>query len=139
VTVVVDASVAVKWSLDEPYSPEARRLLAPEWVLVAPDLLFAEVGSALWKRIRRGELTVDEARAVLIGLDRMALEVHPGRPLAAAAVEIASRLGRTVYDALYLALAVARRCRVVTADRRFYGAVSSTSLGSRVRWVEDIE
>jgi predicted nucleic acid-binding protein len=53
---VVDASVAVKWYLPEPESDAAGRLLDPEHDLIAPDLLFAEVGNALWKRWRRGEI-----------------------------------------------------------------------------------
>jgi predicted nucleic acid-binding protein len=52
-------------------------------------------------------------------------------------MELAITLDRSVYDSLYLALAVAQDCQLITADRKFYSAVSSSSLGSYVRWIED--
>ena len=47
--VVVDSSVAIKWFVEEPYSAEAHRLLEAyetgTLILLAPDLLYAEVGN----------------------------------------------------------------------------------------------
>ena len=48
-TLVVDASVAVKWFLPEADTPSAERLLAFAGPLHAPDLLRIEVASAVWK------------------------------------------------------------------------------------------
>jgi predicted nucleic acid-binding protein len=53
--IVVDASVAVKWFIHEPDRPAARRLLVPQSRLIAPDLIVAEVASAMWKRVVAGE------------------------------------------------------------------------------------
>jgi predicted nucleic acid-binding protein len=50
---------------------------------------------------------------------------------------IARRFDRTINDALYVALAEALGCRLVTADRRFYNALSGSPLGNRLVWVED--
>jgi predicted nucleic acid-binding protein len=55
IRLVVDASVAVKWVLKEPDSDAARRI-AEQAELLAPDLLWAELGSLLWRRQRQGEL-----------------------------------------------------------------------------------
>jgi len=55
----------------------------------------------------------------------------------AAALELAIVLDRTVYDCLYLALAVAQDVAVVTADRKFYAEVIESSLADHVQWVED--
>ncbi len=45
---VIDASVAVKWVIDEHGTPEALSLLRHR--LFAPDLLVAECAKVLWKR-----------------------------------------------------------------------------------------
>lgn len=44
---VVDASVAVKWIVHEEFSDSSARLLNADLTLIAPELLFAEVSSAL--------------------------------------------------------------------------------------------
>jgi hypothetical protein len=44
------------------------------------------------------------------------IEVHPVTPLVEPAFDIALATGRTVCDSIYLALAVALGCRLVTAD-----------------------
>jgi predicted nucleic acid-binding protein len=47
---VVNASVVIKWFVPEIYSDRARRLLAATHQYLSPDLLFPEVGNAIWKR-----------------------------------------------------------------------------------------
>ena len=84
-------------------------------------------------------MTRTEAAAILDGLDRTSLEVHSGRAFVATALDLALSLGPTVYDALYLALAISRHCPLVTADERFYRAVRSTALAAHVVWVDDVE
>ena len=56
---VVDASVAIKWFIDEPDSAEAAFLLRHP--LSAPDLLAPERANVLWKKVTRAELSLDEA------------------------------------------------------------------------------
>jgi predicted nucleic acid-binding protein len=59
-TLVVDASVAVKWVVEEPRTEEALLLRATSRLL-APDLLVAECANILWKKVQRQELTPQEA------------------------------------------------------------------------------
>ena len=60
---VVDASVVIKWHVTEVHSPAALRLLRDDApALHAPDLVFPEVGNILWKKVRRGDLTEEQAR-----------------------------------------------------------------------------
>ncbi|MBM3499582.1 MAG: type II toxin-antitoxin system VapC family toxin [Armatimonadetes bacterium] len=132
-TAVVDASVAVKWFLDEPGSLEARALLDGSRSLAVPDLIYAEVGNVLWKHVRRGTLTGEEAQAVLEGLGQAPWSVQSAASLVAAALEIAAQTGCTVYDGLYLALAIGRDGVLVTADRRLYERVETTELA---RYIE---
>lgn len=135
---VVDASVAVKWYLPEIHDTEARRLLVGELELFVPDLLFPEVGNILWKRVRFGEMLATEAEAVLESLGALPLTVSPSWPLALSALTIACQTQRTVYDSLYLALAVRESAVMVTADEKFYQALQATSLKSYLMWVEDL-
>ena len=51
---VVDASVAIKWFIDEPDSGEAVAVL--QHSISAPDLLAPECANILWKKVGRGEL-----------------------------------------------------------------------------------
>jgi predicted nucleic acid-binding protein len=62
---VVDASVVIKWFVPEIHSAAARRWLGASHDYVAPDLLFLEAGNAVWKKVRRKELDVTEARQLL--------------------------------------------------------------------------
>ena len=51
---VVDASVALKWFLDEPDSGLARGLITGGDELVAPGFLLLEAGNSLWLAQGRG-------------------------------------------------------------------------------------
>ncbi len=59
---VLDASVAIKWFVPKIYSNAARQLLASDHSFLVPDFFFAEVGNVLWKRVRRGDDTADNAQ-----------------------------------------------------------------------------
>lgn len=134
---VVDASVAVKWFVPEIHSAAASRLLDPEIVICAPDLIVSEFGNTLWKKMRRREITRREAEEILAAFDALPLEVYPSRVLLQAAFELATATDRTVYDSLYVALAVAQDCAVVTADRKLWSAVEASPLADHVHWIED--
>ena len=134
---VVDASVVIKWHVTEVHTDAALRLLRDDApALHVPDLVFPEVGNILWKKIRRGDLTEDQARGIAHLVAVAPLAVHPSAPLLEAALEIAIRTGRTVYDSLYVALAVQLDCRLVSADEKLYNALRDGPLGARILWVE---
>jgi|SRR5687767_14567067 len=137
IKVVVDASVAAKWFLPEIHSDAAVRLLDPEIVLCAPDLIVPEFGNILWKKIRRAEITRDEAGEILRAFGALPLELLASSTLLGAAFELAVELDRSVYDSLYLAAALAEECAMVTADAKFHSVLAAGSLASHVRWVED--
>ena len=120
---VVDASVVVKWFVPEIHSDTARRLLALPHEYVAPDLLFAETANTIWKKVRREELTADEGQQLVADIVRIAVGTVPCRALAEDALALANATGRTVYDSMYVALAVRLNTRSITADDRLEAAL----------------
>ena len=118
----MDASVVLKWFLPELDSPAAdillEKFLNNEAELIAPDLLLLEVASALWKRVvLRKELSTDEANLIYRDLLTLPLPLSPSGPLLETAFQWAMKLGHSVYDVLYCALAAERGCDFVTADQ----------------------
>lgn len=122
---VVDASVVVKWFVPEIHSDAARRLLSLPHTYLAPDLVFAETANVIWKKIRRGELTAEQGRQLVDDIGLIAVETVSCRSLAADAHELARTTGRTVYDAMYLALAARLETRMITADERLAAALTA--------------
>jgi predicted nucleic acid-binding protein len=114
---VIDASVAVKWVVEETGTPEALALRrGPD--LIAPELLVAECANILWKKVQRRQLTKEEALMAARLLQGAEIELLPIRSLLAVATEMAIELDHPAYDCLYLALAIANDCQFVTADER---------------------
>jgi predicted nucleic acid-binding protein len=123
---VVDASVAVKWFLPEENSDKALLVrdgfIREEYWLIVPDLMISEFGNVLWKN--RG--VIDEAMALDIITDLLGLGIPlvPADTIIARAYELARQYNRTVYDAMYLAVAEGRDCEMITADERLFTSVS---------------
>jgi predicted nucleic acid-binding protein len=129
--IVVDASVAVKWVVNEPRTEAALALRDEE--LIAPALWLAEAANALWRHVRLGELNRNQALARLSELETAPVASLPIEPHVAKALELATEAGHPVYDCVYLALALHQQARVVTDDRRFLAAAGRLNLGERVR------
>jgi predicted nucleic acid-binding protein len=117
---VIDASVAIKWVIDEPGTQQALLLRQHRHQLSAPDLLIPECANILWKKVRRQELTADEAMLAARLLQRTDVRLEPMRPLLEATTRLAIALDHPAYDCIYLALAQALACPLVTADERLH-------------------
>ncbi len=102
-----------------------------------PDLLYAEAGNALWKKLRRGDLREPEARRIIQAIRRAPFVVRPAKSLVARALELAHETGRTVYDSVYLALAIRHRCALIAADERLFNSVKSGPYAAHIRWLGD--
>lgn len=126
-TVIVDASVALKWVIMEPGSDAARRVLETE-TLAAPDLLFIECANVLRMKCRRGLVAAAETIAALGAIEATPIRSIATRSLAASALLIAADLDATAYDSLYLAAAVAERAVLVTADEAFFRAAAGHAM-----------
>ena len=115
---VIDASIAVKWVVEEDGTPEALAL-RQKAKLIAPELLVAECANILWKKFQRGELLKEEALLAARLLQGAEIELLPTRSLFEAATRMSIEIDHPAYDCLYLALAVEKNCQFVTADERF--------------------
>ncbi len=122
-TVVVDASVALKWLLPEPGRVAANALLeraaGGEVRLIGPPHLAVEVASALTRLCRRKLLMPDQARRLYRLYRRIAPGVVESEALTQSAMELALAHQLSVWEAVYLAMAVAEGGTMVTADQRF--------------------
>jgi predicted nucleic acid-binding protein len=130
---IVDASVAIKWFIDEPGSAAARRLWRYEPDLVAPDLIVPEVCNAAWRKVRLGESDPVQAKEIALRLRDGVLEFRATAPLAPRAIELALDLDHPVYDCFYMALADAEEVRLVTADQRLQSCLRNTAWSALVR------
>ena len=117
-TLVIDASIAVKWVVEEDSTAEALAL-RQNAKLIAPELLVAECADILWKKVQRRELLKEEALLAARLLQSAEIELLPTRFLFEAATRMSIEINHPAYDCLYLALAVATDCEFVTADERF--------------------
>ena len=115
--IVIDASVAVKWVVEEDGTTEALALL-DGGSLSAPDLLIPECANILWKKVRRSELQTDEAIMAARLLQRSDVEIVPTRGLMEEALKLSIDLDHAAYDCIYLSLALEKDWRFVTADER---------------------
>ena len=120
---VVDASVGVKWVVDEIGSEMATALVAGRRLLV-PDLFWVETANALASKVRRSELSRAQARDAWHDLTQAPVISRPATPDSLGpALGLAQDIGHPVYDCLYLSLALAEKCCVITADKRFADVV----------------
>lgn len=135
---VLDASVAGKWFLPagETLAVEAvallKRFAAGRLGLLVPDLFWPEVGNILWKASRSGRISMASAHEAAGALLECGLRTAPSRPLLGHAMEIAIDFERTVYEAIYVALAIESNHPFVTADERLANAMAAYF---PVRWL----
>ncbi|HWB53200.1 MAG TPA: type II toxin-antitoxin system VapC family toxin [Tepidisphaeraceae bacterium] len=126
---IVDSSVVAKWILPETDSAHAQELISEiqhsGGQLIVLDLAFPEVANAIWKRHRQKLLTADEAREFLGALSSAPVRVEAAMPLLPAAMDIAVRYDRAIYDALFVALSRQLNVSAITADEPLYNVVHS--------------
>jgi predicted nucleic acid-binding protein len=110
---------------------------AEEWIAalvgghvegLVPDLAFAEAANGLRGYVRAGALSDVDAQTKLALIVALPLRVASLRSLAGDALSAALELGVSVYDACYVALAIAADATLVTADRRLADVTPRSAL-----------
>jgi len=127
---VLDSSVALKWVLPEVDSGRAIRL-RDEYVnglheLRAPDIFQVEIANGLASAERQKRIQTGESAIFLNDILSAAPVLHSSSPLLIRAIEIAISAKQAVYDSIYVALAEAEGCELVTADVQFIRALSTS-------------
>lgn len=129
---VVDASVAAKWILPpvrETLTEEAVQLLGRyeqgQLRFIVPDFFWAELANVLWKAVRQGRLSKAGAAVGLAEMKDRNLPTVPSVSLLDEAFRIATAYDRSVYDSLYVALALISKGQLITADAKLANALAA--------------
>jgi predicted nucleic acid-binding protein len=120
-TLVVDASIAALWVLEQDGSAAAAAIRNEDG-LIAPSLVVSEICSAVWKAVRRGAVKRADALAAIDAALLPFDALMPTEDLRVRALELAIDFNHPVYDCFYLALAEREGCALVTADAKLIGA-----------------
>lgn len=143
-TYVMDASVGIKWVINEEHSSRADQLLNDKNRLLVPDRFYSEIANVLWKRTRRqkseDKISVSDARDGLqTVLGFLSLEPTPSADLVHDALEMALDMSCSSYDCEYVVLALRESALFVTADRKLYNAIGShPRFGPLVLWIDHV-
>lgn len=130
---VIDASVAAKWLFLEPGSDEAQELLNRFDYFYAPDLFQIELESIITKKVRKKELSLEEAPVKKSQSSKLPVRVINYQQLSDIAFDISTALPVTLYDACYIATAILTNAVFYTADERLVNGLSTTPLAKFVK------
>ena len=136
---VVDASVAVKWLVEEENSDLALRVLHSDHELLAPRLMATEMSHALTRKVSRGQLERSQVEAIAESIPEIVDSWADDEVIVPDAVRLSLALDLPIYDCVYLALALNEGGIMVTADVRFVNAVARTEHREDVLSLEAFE
>lgn len=129
---VIDASVAVKWFIDEDRSADAQRLLAADADLMAPTSILYEIFHALWEATSTRRLPSNRLPELAEVVPTPFAALIPMEHLYAAAAGIAQSHPLTIYDCAYVALAQREHAELVTADERMFAVARKVKVKARL-------
>ena len=125
---VIDSSVLIKCYLPEVDTDKADAILADAYSsrveLIAPEFLFLELASIVWKHVYQVKMSRTLADTIIADLHYLPVKCFPLKPLLDTAFDLAATHQRTVYDMLYVALALREGCDFVTADERLANSLA---------------
>ncbi len=136
-TLVIDASMAVKWLVSEDMSDVARELSTQPDRFVAPRLITTEVANALVRKTMNGMLSRQEATYHFSTLTALLPELIEIDDLIVPAFENACELHHPIYDLIYPETARRLDAQLITADRRFIAKLANTDLARHVTLLTD--
>lgn len=104
------------------------RYAAAEVLLIAPDLLLAEFAGLVAKRRRRKQISAEQANAAFRLMSKCAPRLFDMRSELPRALDLSPQYQLSLWDSVYLALALERDCPVLTVDRRLSGPGRSDTI-----------
>ncbi|MFZ0136756.1 MAG: type II toxin-antitoxin system VapC family toxin [Candidatus Sulfotelmatobacter sp.] len=129
---VLDASVALKWAIpsaQETLTTESLQLLqryaAGEINFIVPDVFWAEIGNVMWKGVRQRRWPQTVAENAASAIRKRDFFTVTSLELLPEALRIAFAHDRSVYDCLYIALAIQFKIEMITADERLANAMAA--------------
>ena len=129
---IIDASVAAKWIL-----PPEREAFVEQavWLFeqytqgrlefLFPDFFWAELGNVLWKAVLAQRCSRTAAEEGLARLRNHSFSTFPAEKIIERAFAIATDYKRTVYDSIYVALALEKSGQLITADEKLANALAA--------------
>jgi predicted nucleic acid-binding protein len=136
---VLDASVALKWAIpsaQETLTSESLQLLqryvAGEINFIVPDVFWVEIGNVMWKGVRQRRWPQTAAENAASAIRERDFFTVSSLVLLPEALRIAFVHNRSVYDCLYIALAIQFKIEMVTSDERLANA---TAARLPVKWL----
>jgi predicted nucleic acid-binding protein len=141
-TCVIDASVPMKWYVDDEECIDSARQLLHDYgsgriTIIAPEFFFVEVGNALNVVVRRERMKEKEASRFLQNILELNIITVPSLSLLVSAWKISRLYGCSVYDSIYIAGAYDLSCNLYTGDRKFYNILKDKL--SLIKWIGDYD
>jgi predicted nucleic acid-binding protein len=134
---VIDSCVCVKWLIKEEHSEKAISLLSSDVELVAPDIVLTEAANALWKTVKRGLLTPEQADARLTDLPGFFNRLLPTFDLVPEALALGMAIDVPIYDCIYVAASCRTGASLITADSKLMAKLAGTPDHSSVIHIAD--
>ena len=124
-TIVADTSALIRLYLpDGPLPEDFEKHIDSAWqgetIIFIPEIALAETAQVIWKKQQAGVLAEDEADEVLSAFLDLPLEIVGHRDLLTDALSLARFNNLTVYDGLFLALAIKFKAELITADKKLH-------------------
>lgn len=132
-TLVLDASVAIKFYAPEPDTRAALAWVGREARFVVPDIFLVEVMQALLRHCREGRFRPNDLAVAVAELTKLVDVTASSADLMPAALSLALVLEHKLHDCMYLALAERLRCPLLTADGKLARKVMTAKLPLSIR------
>lgn len=126
---VLDASVTINWAMRDESNPVADRALSElrAGAAVVPGIWWYEVRNILVVNEQRERITPADSNRFLVDLQQLEIAID-NDPDSSAVLDLSRRLGRTIYDAAYLALALREHLPLATLDKNLEAAAVTAGI-----------
>jgi len=140
--IVIDTNVAVKLYIPDPLSDYAENILQSK-TIYAPEWIQAEFYQAIWKYWNSNRLSGDEFREYIERFNQTPISLcRVTNTLLNKTLELSLETGGTIYDCLFLAIALKYKTLLVTSDKKFIKKLKQTPYTKQIidlaDWAEKV-